>query len=51
MDRLFVAYGNASFGTHLLLTRGQRSNSTARHEGMAEHGEAVAHWEAFADEP
>jgi 2-hydroxychromene-2-carboxylate isomerase len=30
MDRLFVAYGNAIFGTHELLTWGQRSNRTLR---------------------
>src|SRR5712691_6792325 len=28
MDRLFVAYGNAIFGTHELLTWGQRTNLT-----------------------
>jgi 2-hydroxychromene-2-carboxylate isomerase len=28
MDRLFVAYGNAIFGTHELLTWGQRTNRT-----------------------
>jgi hypothetical protein len=30
MDRLFVAYGNAIFGTKELLTWGQRQNSTLR---------------------
>ena len=30
MDRLFVAYGNAIFGTHELLTWGQRTNRTLR---------------------
>jgi hypothetical protein len=30
MDRLFVAYGNAIFGTHELLTWGQRSNKNLR---------------------
>src|SRR5215469_8022589 len=30
MDRLYVAYGNAIFGTHELLTWGQRNNSTLR---------------------
>jgi len=30
MDRLFVAYGNAIFGTHELLTWGQRQNSSLR---------------------
>jgi hypothetical protein len=32
MDRLFVAYGNAIFGTHELLTWGQRPNSGLRAE-------------------
>jgi len=30
MDRLYVAYGNAIFGTHELLTWGQRQNTTLR---------------------
>jgi 2-hydroxychromene-2-carboxylate isomerase len=30
MDRLFVAYGNAIFGTHELLTWGQRTNRSLR---------------------